>query len=177
MNHGNQRDLLSEREQREESEILRRVEHLEHEAAGNRGLLEKILRLLETPTLTAFQVGDLMAIGSIAPGASGQFACAVNYPAGVNPPPTPLVVVPSSPDQLITFAPATVDQTNGAIPLAQQFVATVDPTDTKASGKVAFAALGTDGETILASNVVTFDIPQAPPPPPAEPTLVASQVA
>ena len=118
-----------------------------------------------------------MAIGNITAGQSGQFACAVNYPAGVTPPSTPLTVVPQSPDPLITFAPATVDQTNGAVPLAQQFVATVDPTDTETSGQVAFAALGTDGVTELASNVVTFTITPATPPPPAEPTLVASQVA
>ena len=118
-------------------------------------------------------------IGNITAGQTGQFACAINFPAGVTPPagykPS---LAPSSPDPLITFAPATVDQTNGAVPLEQQFVATVDAADTNTSGQMGFSALGTDGVTVLQSNVVTFTItPASPPPPPTEPTLAASQVA
>jgi hypothetical protein len=141
----------------------RKIEHLEH--------------LLEFPHLTAFQTGVTTMIGSIAPGATGQFACAINFPAGVTPPAgyNP-VLTPSSPDPLITFAPATTDATGGAIPLAQQFVATVDPTDIATTGSVGFSTLGTDGVTVLVSNVVTFTIASVTPPP-TEPTLVASQVA
>ena len=117
-------------------------------------------------------------IGNITARQTGQFACAVNFPSGVTPPAgfTPSLT-PSSPDPLITFAPATVDETNGAVPLAQQFVATVDPTDTNTSGQVGFSCLGTDGVTVLISNVVTFSITSGTPPPPNEPELVASQVA
>ena len=115
-------------------------------------------------------------IGNITAGQTGQFACAVNFPAGVVPPAgyTPQLT-PSSPDPLITFKPATVDLTSGAIPLAQQFVATVDPTDVNTSGQIGFSAIGTDGVTVLNSNVVTFTITPATVPP-TEPTLVASQV-
>ena len=117
-------------------------------------------------------------IGNIVAGQTGQFACAINFPDGVTPPAgfNP-VLKPSSPDSLITFAPATVDATAGAVPLAQQFVATVDATDANTSGQMSFSCLGTDGVTVLTSNAVSFTITPAPPPPPTEPTLVASQVA
>jgi len=152
-----------DRDEREERDELR--------------LLRRILRLLETPQLTAFQVGDDMAIGNITAGQSGQFACAINFLAGVTPPAGyDPVLTPSSPDPLITFGPATADQTGGAVPLAQQFLAFVDKTDTATSGSVGFSTLGTDGVTVLTSNVVTFTITPATVPP-AEPTLVASQVA
>jgi hypothetical protein len=141
-------------------------------------LLRRILRLLEFPHATAFQVGDDMAIGSIAPGTTGQFAGVITFPAGVTAPagynPT---LNWSSPDPLITFAPATTDATNGAVPLANQVVATVASSDTAANGSVGFAFLGTDGVTVISSNVVSFTIPQVAPPPPVEPTGVASQVA
>jgi hypothetical protein len=140
-------------------------------------LLDKILRLLETPTLTAMQVGDTMAIGNITAGQTGQFAVAINFPSGVTAPagyaPT---ITWSSPDSLISFAPATTDLTGGAVPLSQQTVATVAASDTATSGSVGCSALGVDGVTVLTSNVVTFTITPAPPPPPTEPTLVASQV-
>lgn len=143
-------------------------------------LLWKIERLLETPDLTAFQIGvSPMAIGNITAGTTGQFAVAIDFPSGVTAPagyePT---ITWSSPDPLITFAPATTDLTSGAIPLSQQIVATVAATDTETSGSVGCSALGTDGVTVLTSNVVTFTITPAvvTPPPPVEPTLVASQV-
>src|SRR5208283_1991860 len=136
-----------------------------------------IERLLKTPHLTAFQSGVIMAIGNITAGQTGQFAVAIDFPSGVS---APAGFVPtitwSSPDPLITFAPATTDLTAGAIPLAQQVVATVGATDTETSGVVAATCLGTDGVTVLTSNQVTFTISAAAPPPPAEPTLVASQV-
>ena len=154
-----------------EHEVLRLLRE-EHEK------IRRIERLLEFPHLTLSQVGDAtMAIGNITAGQTGQFAVAINFPSGVTPPagyaPT---ITWSSPDPLITFAPATVDLTAGAIPLAQQAVATVDATDTLTSGVVGASALGTDGVTVLLSNVVSFTITPLPPPPPTEPTLVASQV-
>lgn len=135
-----------------------------------------IERLLAAPHLTAFQVGVIpMAIGNITAGQSGQFAVAIEFPPGVSAPagyaPT---ITWSSPDPLISFAPATTDLTSGAIPLAQQVVATVDASDTETSGVVAATALGTDGVTELVSNQVSFTI--SPAAPAAEPTLVASQV-
>ena len=137
-----------------------------------------IERLLKVPHLTAFQTGVFMAIGNITAGQTGQFAVAIDFPSGVTAPagyaPT---ITWSSPDPLITFAPATTDLTSGAVPLSQQIVATVDPTDTATSGVVACTALGTDGVTVLTSNLVSFSItPATAPPPPTEPTLVASQV-
>jgi hypothetical protein len=139
-------------------------------------LLHRILRLLETPHLTLLQVGDTMAIGNITAGQTGQFAVAIDFPAGVTAPagyePT---LTFSSPDSLITFAPATIDLTNGAIPLSQQVVATVPASDTNTSGIIAATALGTDGVTVLTSNQVSFTItPTAVAP--TEPTLVLSQV-
>jgi hypothetical protein len=145
----------------------------QHEVLHRLGRIE---RLLESPTLTAFQTGVFMAIGNITAGQTGQFAIAIDFPSGVTPPagyePT---ITWSSPDPLITFAPATEDLTAGAIPLSQQIVATVAATDTATSGSVGGSALGVDGVTELASNVVTFTITPAAPPV-TEPTLVASQV-
>jgi hypothetical protein len=154
----------------EEQEILRLLREQERK-------LKRIEQLLESPTLTAFQVGDDMAIGNITAGQTGQFAVAINFPSGVTPPVgyAPAITW-SSPDPLITFAPATTDLTAGAIPLAQQVVATVAASDTATSGVVACTALGTDGVTVLTSNQVNFTITPATPPPPTEPTLVASQV-
>jgi len=119
-----------------------------------------------------------MAIGSIAPGTTGQFAVVLNWPSGVTPPASfSPVFTAESPDPLITFAPATTDLTSGAVPLAQQVVLSVPLSDTNTSGQMGFSCLGTDGVTVLTSNVVSFSIPQsAPPPPPSEPTLTASQV-
>jgi hypothetical protein len=141
-------------------------------------LLRKIVRQgqpSQEPQLTASQLGDTMSIGSIAPGSSGQFAVVLNWPAGVTPPANyNPVFTPSSSDPDIAFAPATQDLSNGTIPLAQQFVASVPLSDTvDSTGEVGFSALGTDGVTVLESNVVDFTIPQAPP---AEPTLVATQI-
>jgi hypothetical protein len=153
-----------------EHEVLRLLRE-EHEK------IRRIERLLEFPHLTLSQVGDAAMIGNITAGQSGQFAVAINFPDGVPVPPgyAPTITW-SSPDPLITFAPATADLTAGAIPLAQQVVATVDATDTQTSGVVGASALGTDGVTVLLSNVVSFSITPLPPPPPTEPTLVASQV-
>jgi len=118
-----------------------------------------------------------MAIGNITAGQTGQFAVAINFPPGVTAPANYSPIINwSSPDPLITFTPATTDVTGGAVPLSQQIVATVDPTDTATSGSVGASALGTDGASVLSSNVVTFTITPASVPP-TEPTLVASQVA
>jgi hypothetical protein len=148
---------------------------LEHELVR---LIKHVLRLLESPHGTAYQTGVFMAIGSIAPGTTGQFAGVIQFPSGVTAPtgynPT---LTWSSSDDSITFAPATTDATNGAVPLANQVVASVPSSDTSTSAQVAFSFLGTDGETVINSNAVSFSIPQAPPPPPSEPTGVASQVA
>lgn len=117
-------------------------------------------------------------IGSIPPGGTGQFGVAVNWPAGSTPDPKYVPQITwQSPDPKITFSPATTDQSGGAIPLSQQIIATVDPTDANANGSVGAAAPGVDGVTPLVSNVDTFAIPAAPPPPPVEPTLVLSQLA
>ena len=117
-----------------------------------------------------------MSIGNITAGQTGQFAVAINFPSGVTAPsgyaPT---LTWSSPDPLITFAPATVDLTSGVIPLSQQVVATVDKSDTLTLGSIGASALGTDGVTVLTSNVVTFTITPGTVSP-TEPTLVASQV-
>jgi len=153
--------------------VYRRIGRLEH-------LIERVLHLLEKPQepqLKAFQTGDPMSIGSIAPGTTGQFAGVLNFPAGQSAPAgyNPQLTWSSS-DPSITFAPATTDATNGAIPLDNQVVASVPVGDTLTDAQVAFTALGTDGVTVLTSNPVSFQIPQTTPPP-TEPTLVASQVA
>jgi hypothetical protein len=139
-------------------------------------LLRRILKLLSFPKLTLTQVGGFMAIGNITAGQTGQFAVVIDFPAGVTAPAgfTP-VLTWSSPDPLITFTPATTDLTAGVTPLSQQIVATVGATDTATSGSVGASCLGTDGVTVLTSNVVTFTITPAVIPP-TEPTLVASQV-
>lgn len=156
-------------EKRFEEEVLRLLRE-------DHNKLVRIERLLEFPQLTAFQVGDDMAIGNITAGQTGQFACAVNFPSGVTAPAGYVPVLTwSSPDPNITFAPATVDLTSGAIPLSQQTVATIAASDTATSGVVACTALGTDGVTVLTSNQVSFTITPATVPP-TEPTLLASQV-
>jgi hypothetical protein len=151
-------------------------EHHDSEQDKILRLLRKIERLLEFPHLTLTQVGGSMAIGNITAGQTGQFAMAVVFPAGVTPSAgyTP-VITWSSPDPLITFSPATTDLTGGAIPLAQQVVATVDKTDTATTFSIGGSAIGTDGVTVLTSNVVTGTITPSTVPP-TEPTLVASQV-
>jgi hypothetical protein len=148
--------------------------HLEHEILRK---LERIERLLTTPTLTAKQLGEFMAIGSIAPGTTGQFAVVFNFPAGTSAPAGfPTNLTPSSPDPLITFAPATTDASGGTIPLSQQVVLSVPTGDTNTTGQMGFTCTGTDGVTTLTSNVVSFAIPQSGTSA-TEPTLVASQLA
>ncbi len=135
----------------------------------------KIEQLLASPTLTAMQLGAPMAIGNITAGTTGQFGVAINFPSGVTAPAgfNPSITW-SSPDPLITFAPASVDASNGALPLSQQIEATVGAGDTNTSGVVAATALGVDGFTVLTSNQVSFTISPASA---TEPTLVASQLA
>jgi hypothetical protein len=145
--------------------------------------LDEIEKLLKAPTLTASQLGDPVMIGNIIAGQTGQFGCAISFPAGVSAPAGyDPPVTPSSPDPLITFQPATQDLSSpaGSVPLANQFVATVGAADISPTGQVVFTALGTDGVTVLQSNIVNFAITPAqitPPPPPTEPALVASQLA
>jgi hypothetical protein len=137
----------------------------------------KIEQLLASPTLTAMQLGAPMAIGSIAPGTTGQFAVVFNFPAGTSAPAGfPTNLTSSSPDPLITFAPATTDASGGTIPLSQQVVLSVPTGDTNTTGQMGFTCTGTDGVTTLTSNVVSFAIPQ-PGTSATEPTLVASQLA
>ena len=136
--------------------------------------VNRILHLLEFPHLTVSQIGEVM-LGTITAGQTGQFAVAINFPAGVVAPSgyAPAITW-SSPDPLITFAPATVDLTGGTIPLSQQTIATVGASDTATSGSIGASALGVDGVTVLTSNVVTFTI--APAVSTTEPALVVSQV-
>lgn len=156
--------------------------HFEHEVLrlleDERNRLVIIERLLKSPHLTLSQLGDSMSIGNIAAGSTGQFGVAINFPSGVTPPAgyNPTLTFSSS-DPAITFAPATVDASNGAIPLSQQVVASVPLSDTNTSASFAATALGTDGVTVLTTNTVTVTLTPAPPPPPTEPTLVLSQLA
>jgi hypothetical protein len=152
-----------------ENEVLRLL-HDDHKR------IVEIEKLLKFPHLTLYQVGDTMAIGTIVAGQSGQFAVAVNFPAGITAPAgyVPLIT-PSSSDPLVTFAPATTDLSNGAVPLSQQFVATVAASDTNTSAQIGATALGTDGVTVLTANVLTVAITPVTVPP-TEPTLVLSQV-
>jgi hypothetical protein len=155
------------------------VSHFEQEVlrllSDDHKRIVAIERLLKTPHLTLSQLGATMSIGSIAPGTSGQFGVVINFPSGVTAPAgyNPTLTF-SSNDIGITFAPATVDASNGAIPLSQQVVATVPSTDTSTSAQIVATALGTDGVTPLTSNIVQFTIPQAPA---TEPTLVLSQLS
>jgi hypothetical protein len=168
--------IAAERAGQISGQVIRPVleRHFEHEILRR---LDKIERLLELPHGTAFQTGVFMAIGSIAPGTTGQFSGVVQFPSGVTAPAgyNPSLTWSSS-DSSITFAPATTDATNGAIPLANQVVASVPSGDTNTTASVSFTFAAPDGTTIT-SNAVSFSIPQAPPPPPAEPTGIATQVA
>jgi hypothetical protein len=152
-----------------------RRNHFEHEVLRR---LARIEQLLETPKAYAVQLGDSM-IGNITAGQTGQFGGVIQFPAGVTPPagynPT---LTWSSSDPGITFAPATTDLSTppGLIPLANQVVATVPTGDTDTSAEVGFSFLGVDGETVIDSNPVPFMITPAPPPP-TEPTGLASQLA
>jgi hypothetical protein len=145
--------------------------HLEREELR---LLKKIERLLEFPHLTILEFGDnIMAIGNITAGSTGQFGAAVVFPSGVTPPSgyTPSVTW-SSPDSLITFTAATTDLSGGTVPLSQQTIVNVDPTDTNTSGLIGASSTAPDGTIITKTS--TFTITPATV---TEPTLTITQFA
>ena len=105
-----------------------------------------------------------MALGTIAPGSTGQFG-AVLLNNGV---PDTSSFVPSftfsSADSLAVFAPATVDASGGTIPLANQSVLTVDPTDTSTSAVLTCSVVDPTGATQTATLTIAISGGVTPPP-------------
>jgi hypothetical protein len=99
---------------------------------------------------------NLMALGTIAPGSTGQFgAVLLNNGA-----PDTSGFVPSftftASDPSVTFAPATTDASNGAIPLAQQVVASVPAGDTLGSATITATCTDPNGATQSGSVTVAI---------------------
>jgi hypothetical protein len=131
----------------EDRELLRTVE----------GLLHGILTRLEPDRYTIRVTQENpMALGTIAPGSTGQFGAQLLS----NGAPDTSGFVPSftwtSSDPSVTFAAATTDASNGAIPLANQTVASVPTGDTL--GSVTITATATDPNGATQSGSVTVAI-------------------
>lgn len=108
-------------------------------------LLREILKRLPRTNYT-IKMEELMSIGNIVAGTTGQLAAVLleNGVAYTAPAGSTYVFTPSvtSSDPLVTITPATVDASGGTVPLADQFLLTVDGAD--AGGTAVFTATATD---------------------------------
>jgi hypothetical protein len=114
-------------------------------------------------------------IGNITAGTAGQFAASLldngslyTAPAGSA---YTLNLVWTASDPSVTFAPATTDATNGAVPLQDQTVVTVPAGDPGTSVTVTATAPAPDGTTATGSLTVQLT------PVPQKFTLAVAQIA
>ena len=128
-----------------------------------REILERVKRIerqLQDHYTVRVTQENVMSLGTIAPGSTGQFG-AVLLNNGI---PDTSSFVPSfsftASDPSVTFAPATTDASNGTIPLAQQVVASVPSSDTL--GSVTVTATCTDPNGVSQSGSVTVAIGSGP---------------
>lgn len=140
------------------------IELLEQLKQGQDALLRVLLPVTQTAT---FYGGSSMStlpspITSSPVGSSVLLVMTLNIPAGVTPPAgysyQPNVTTAES---TVTVAPSTVDQTNGAVPLAQQFIVTDAATDSP--NTTSFTA--TDPAGFAQPLSFTFGWTAAAPPP------------
>jgi hypothetical protein len=106
-----------------------------------------------------------MAVGNITAGTTGQFAASLldNGAAFTPPSGSTYTLNPTwtSSDPSVTFAPATTDASNGAIPLQDQTLVTVPAGDTGTSVTITATAPAPDGTTATGSLVVALTpVPQ-----------------
>jgi hypothetical protein len=147
--------------QREEVELLRDILKTDHE----------IVRLLEESkpshryTIRTMQLKEnTMALGTIAPGSTGQFGAQL-LNNGV---PDTSSFVPTftftASDPSVTFAPATTDASAGLIPLANQTVLSVPTGDTLGSVTVSATCVDPNGASQTGSVTVAIGGGVTPPP-------------
>lgn len=106
-----------------------------------------------------------MSIGNIAAGTTGQFGAALldNGAPYVAPAGSTYTFSPTftASDPSVTFAPATVDDSGGTIPLSDQTVVSVPAGDTGTSVTITATATAPDGTTATGSITVTLTpVPQ-----------------
>jgi hypothetical protein len=124
-----------------------------------REILERVKRIerqLQNRYTIRVTQENVMSLGTIAPGSTGQFGAVLLN----NGTPDTSSFVPSftftASDPSVTFAPATTDASGGTIPLAQQTVMSVPSTDTL--GSVTVTATATDPNGVSQSGSVTVAI-------------------
>ena len=122
-------------------------------------LLREILMRLPLPTYW-IQMEEFMSIGNIVAGTTGQIS-AVLFENGVPytaPADSTYVFTPAlaCSDPLVTISPATVDASNGTVPLANQFLVTVEASD--AGGTAVFTATATDPNGGTATGTLSTPI-------------------
>jgi hypothetical protein len=138
---------------RKEQQMLREIVEQNREILETEKRIERRLKNRFTIRVTQENV---MSLGTIAPGSTGQFgAVLLNNGA-----PDTSSFVPSftftASDPSVTFAPATTDASGGTIPLAQQTVMSVPSSDTL--GSVTVTATATDPNGATQSGSVTVAI-------------------
>lgn len=122
--------------------------------------LDLIARRTENRYTIRITQENVMSLGTIAPGSTGQFGAVLLN----NGKPDTTSFVPSftftSSDPSVTFAPATTDASGGTIPLSQQTVLSVPTGDTL--GSVTVTATCVDPNGVSQSNSVTVAIGSGP---------------
>jgi hypothetical protein len=154
---------------RVQREILAALQRMENIAIDNSQILgviaaeqiasKQLLQLIVDNTNPHYSIEIRrlpMALGTIAPGSTGQFG-AVLLNNGV---PDTSSFVPSftftSSDTSATFAPATVDASGGTIPLANQAVLSVPTGDTSTSTTITASTVDPNGATQTGTVTVTI---------------------
>ena len=112
-----------------------------------------------------------MAIGNIEAGSTGQLATTLELNGQPFTEPFNLSLTYSADDPQVTFAPATTDATNGAVPLEHQEVVSVPAGDQGTSVTITVSAVDPDGKQISTSITIPLT------PQPRVFTLVTTQVA
>lgn len=122
--------------------------------------LDLIARRTENRYTIRITQENVMSLGTIAPGSTGQFGAVLLN----NGTPDTTSFVPSftftSSDPSVTFATATTDASGGTIPLSQQTVLSVPTGDTL--GSVTVTATCVDPNGVSQSNSVTVAIGSGP---------------
>lgn len=137
-------------------EALRRIERDLKQIDHRLSHIEREIRPQPNNHFT-LQVQEIpMAIGTIAPGTTGQFGVTL-LDNGV-PDTTGFAVSPTftADDTSVTFAPATTDASNGSIPVAAQTVASVPAGDPGTSVTITASATAPDGTTATGTITVAL---------------------
>ena len=99
-----------------------------------------------------------MSIGNIIAGSTSQLAATVEENGTPYVPPSGTTYTPtvtwSCPDTLVTFTPATADDSGGGVPLNQQTIVNVAASDTETSVTITASTTDPNGNPLTGSTTI-----------------------